>query len=297
MDNSIKVIYIAGEVRSGTTILDLLLSNHKNVTTLGELSNLEDYLNRKGIGRTSNWECSCGRPVTDCLFWKNITSTFESQFKKQIRTKAQKAKGKCANQNAAKNCHRIFSIAARKTGATVLIDSSKTALQLKYLIDNPIGNTEIFVAFIIRDSRGVALSKNNWDTKFNRGKRGGLIKNILVWLKNNIAILSVICRYDRKKVIFFHYEDFVLDPSRYINEIYTMVGLCNRDAPDLLLNIQGKHNIAGTPNRKKFNNTPIKFDKRWVKKINTSSKILANYIGQVCNILFKKLSFLLLNKK
>ena len=61
-----KVLYIAGDGRSGSTLLNIALGNHERVLAMGELCNLHRFV----LGQ-SNW-CSCGVPVSDCGFWQSV---------------------------------------------------------------------------------------------------------------------------------------------------------------------------------------------------------------------------------
>ena len=63
---TVKVIYIAGQAFSGSTILCALLGVHPAVEPVSELS----MRSRKA----ATWDrmCSCGRPSRDCPFWTEV---------------------------------------------------------------------------------------------------------------------------------------------------------------------------------------------------------------------------------
>ena len=69
MTSKKTLIYIASDVRSGSTLLDYLLSNNDNIISIGEFALLNDHLNRKGWGVSWDWCCSCGQHLEDCSFW------------------------------------------------------------------------------------------------------------------------------------------------------------------------------------------------------------------------------------
>ncbi|MGH9058576.1 MAG: hypothetical protein ACRDZY_03535, partial [Acidimicrobiales bacterium] len=60
----VKVLYIAGWGRSGTTILDSVLAQLHGFCSVGELRWLWDR------GLTEGWPCGCGAKVAVCEFWK-----------------------------------------------------------------------------------------------------------------------------------------------------------------------------------------------------------------------------------
>lgn len=68
-----KIIYIAGLGHSGSTLLDTVLGNQKNVFSTGELL----FFPEKGIKNKEY--CSCGARVPDCKFWSIIISKWDER--------------------------------------------------------------------------------------------------------------------------------------------------------------------------------------------------------------------------
>src|SRR5262245_52684649 len=62
----IKVLYIASNGRSGSTLLELLLSAHSHLWTTGELYVLPFEV------ETPRKPCGCGSAFADCAFWGPI---------------------------------------------------------------------------------------------------------------------------------------------------------------------------------------------------------------------------------
>ena len=68
-----NLIYIMGTARSGTTILEILLANSKNVFGGGEITAFfED-------GMIKNLPCSCGQLTADCGVWSKTIKMLKSQ--------------------------------------------------------------------------------------------------------------------------------------------------------------------------------------------------------------------------
>lgn len=67
MKDKIKVIYISGIGRSGSTLLDLLISTNDSVFSVGEIYKYNELKKR-------NIECSCGNKFNKCIFWKNFVN-------------------------------------------------------------------------------------------------------------------------------------------------------------------------------------------------------------------------------
>ena len=65
-----KIVYILGSGRSGSTILDMLLGNHEDIESFGELANIAT------AGWINNEYCSSGVRVNDSPFWNSVKSRF-----------------------------------------------------------------------------------------------------------------------------------------------------------------------------------------------------------------------------
>ena len=64
-----KVLYIAGYGRSGSTILDIILDSHPDITAVGELTFLLDD------AAIPSRHCSCGAAYAECGFWSRVVSS------------------------------------------------------------------------------------------------------------------------------------------------------------------------------------------------------------------------------
>ena len=64
--DTIKIVYLAGVVRSGTTIIDRSLGSLNDVTSFCEIR----YVWQQGLQK--NAYCSCGERSSDCFYWKSL---------------------------------------------------------------------------------------------------------------------------------------------------------------------------------------------------------------------------------
>lgn len=62
----VRLLYLAGIGRSGSTLLERLLGEVPGVCSLGEVT----HLWRRGVLR--NERCGCGTPFLDCPFWRKV---------------------------------------------------------------------------------------------------------------------------------------------------------------------------------------------------------------------------------
>ncbi len=65
-DHQPQVLYIMGTARSGTTVLEILLSANDTVCSVGELT----HIFRDGFEGDNT--CACGASFTNCVFWKKV---------------------------------------------------------------------------------------------------------------------------------------------------------------------------------------------------------------------------------
>ena len=61
----VRVLYIGGEGRSGSTVLSAVLGNHEGYVPVGELPDVWLALLR-------NDRCGCGEPFATCPFWTAV---------------------------------------------------------------------------------------------------------------------------------------------------------------------------------------------------------------------------------
>ena len=69
-----EVIYISSDERSGSTMLDLMIGNHSNITSLGEVHHLHAYAtrNRDIYNPGHPLVCMCGKQLIKCVFWTKV---------------------------------------------------------------------------------------------------------------------------------------------------------------------------------------------------------------------------------
>ena len=134
----VTVLYIAGSGRSGSTVFDLVLGNHQDVESVGELSNLF----------RSGWRngeyCACGQRGDECSFWSEVKKDWvartnagdlEEYIKLQgefeglssiPRLLRQRHKPSESFQRYAKWTHALFRSIQNVSGKSTIVDSSKS---------------------------------------------------------------------------------------------------------------------------------------------------------------------------
>ncbi len=71
-DQRARLLYIVSTNRSGSTLLDLLLGNHRQMVSVGEARRIDDWFKRDDL-------CTCGVPVSHCGFWRQVEQELASR--------------------------------------------------------------------------------------------------------------------------------------------------------------------------------------------------------------------------
>lgn len=220
----VNIHYIAGYVRSGSTIMDILLGNMPGHFSLGELS----FLPTNGL--RDNEFCSCGSRVQECEFWKPISLEWEQQRTLSLSDYNSYYKGLMGNKNAIKLFYKLsfpdkqFNIFLEDTAllyrviqkhlpGQVLIESSK--LPFRILLLKRMG-FDVKIIHLVRRLSGVLDSTKK---TIEKNPELGVEKDleprgtafvIFTWLFTNIQVVLFSKGVQRKKVT---YEQLIGQPE------------------------------------------------------------------------------------
>ncbi len=299
MPDKSTIIYIMSDVRSGSTLLENILSKSDECVSVGEMALLKNHIFRRGAGFRWNWNCSCGLPVPECPFWslalKNMDiagehfhtaihwnfrskkmfagSLFSSFLKKklgQINNRQDNKDGVATNNQLYRN---IFS----QTGKPFIIDSSKDPVQAYITYLNKPADFDVKIISLQRDLRAIAASKSKWN-QLNKAKHkslGKLLSNSLLYKKICNGVIQLINPAD---VVSVNYEKLATHTQEQLDIILLKCGLQSYQAP-AYMGVENDHTIAGTPQR--FTQRPITYDDTW--KQTYKKKPLLSMVGKIMN--------------
>jgi len=305
-----SVIYIIGDVRSGSTLLDYLLSCHPQVVSVGEMHRLSDFYFKKSLlAKSWKYKCSCGKILSECTFWKNIVEesnlpedfetaiTFHQPLKSALNKRKQikSMKGILESavffkeENIAKNCWNIYEQISKQTGKRIIIDSSKNAFQAIFLDKQK--RTEIKFLLLERDIKSVAYSKMK---RINDKRQfvGNKVNNIFYQLvgsfltvKTNRNISEVIKQISgTANVKKINYMQLTTEPETTIKDICNWLNIESYTIPEQTLTTNNIfHVIGGSPSRyeKKKIQPDFKSDKYF------ENHALASAIGNFLKVALK----------
>lgn len=236
----IKIIAIVGTDRSGSTLLDKIISSNKGMFSVGEVHRYPYYL-------SENHECTCGRPFHDCEFWKSVLKQLKGNaFRPELtailgwrrRTGILLGILACGKEYTRKK-FREYAIAnatlldavRRESGANYIVDSSKDMTRI-YLL-HVSGLFDIYPIYITREVQDYALSLRTPQMKLDPHRETGPQKALLRWTFRN-AETSFLLKACFPKFVQISYGRFVNSPLKAIHGISKELGVRFDFDPDLV---------------------------------------------------------------
>lgn len=199
-----KIVYIAGYGRSGSSILGRVLGQQDGFVSLGEFA-------RAGRFIADDRDCTCGEALHECAFWS-------APIKQALDD------GKPLSDPDS-----ILPYVASAAGAGVLVDSSKTAYldilrPLKYLRSGH----EFYLVQLVRRPESVlrsTLRGRNRDLEAGRGhaRHFEAIRTIFGWTVAN-TVAAVYRGLIGKRGLLVRLEDLLDDPAGTLSRIGEFVG-------------------------------------------------------------------------
>ena len=222
-----NVIYIMGTGRSGSTVLEILLSQSLKAFGAGELFNLlEDGYDR-------NAECSCGQSFSDCDVWsqlkREVSITQRNRIALQRESKAlEKHVGclqavvglKTISKGYADFNDRVFRTLRDINGVKYIIDSSKypgRALALHRLHAE-----NVWVIWLTRSPNGILRSFQK-PNKDEQKPKNPIMAAAYIGYVTLMAYLAK--RKLGSRCLTIKYEDLIENPVREMNLIESWSGI------------------------------------------------------------------------
>lgn len=267
----VRVLYLGGIGRSGSTVLGRMLGSVEGAVSVGEVVHLW------GRGLRDDHLCGCGQRFSECPFWRAVGDEAFGSWSRVV------ADDMVALQHAVdRNRYlpwlmsrsgpdryqadladylgvlaRLYQAMARVTGGGVLVDTSKNVPYAWLLRRVP--EIDLRVVHLVRDSRGVAHS---WaKTSVRRPEMTDQTeymdavpstKLAARWSFDNVMFDLLRMRDDHG--LRLRYEDVVTDPVKALLQVADLAGLIPQPA---LLDSLGRgafepteqHEVSGNPMR------------------------------------------------
>ncbi|MEP0844845.1 MAG: sulfotransferase, partial [Phycisphaerae bacterium] len=266
------------------------------IATIGEL-------NAVGLPRKEGYCCSCGIRLEECGFWRalgdamarrghslsatdlhSISSAYVSRLISPLHRGPRLERLRDAALTLSPTWRRAFPLVAARnvalvqavcevTGKRMVVDSSKVALRLKYLLREPA--LDVRVLRLVRDGRGVSLTymrpyhfADSADPSRRAGGRGVNYDRLYMtarraarlWRRSNEDAEMLLRGLPRQQWLDLRYEDLCTRPAETLRRIYAFLEV-NPDGGTLDYRSR-PHHVIGNGMRLDPS-SEIRLDERW----------------------------------
>jgi len=277
-----KVLYIVGVGRSGSTLLERMLGAVPGSVNAGELNAIFSRV------ATENQRCGCGESFSVCPFWTAVgdeafggwESVTERMAHLQPRVVRQRfvprmltGLGDAYQRDLDEYLdvhHRLYQAIASVSGAEVVVDASKSTAQLFAL--RRIDRLDLRVLNLVRDSRGVANSWNKPGIRKPQSTEGATMgtysppRLAVLWaaLQLESAVLGAAAPYAAR----VRYEDLVARPRPTLERALRDVGLpvaqgALAHVGETSVTLEPSHGVAGSRTRFTAGRIELRLDDDW----------------------------------
>lgn len=230
----VKLLYICGYGRSGSTLFDILLGDQPELFGGGEIDALTRHV----------WDkdeyCACGARVRECRFWSAAFAWWQDgddgaaaayrgwQRRFDPIVSVARRRSNSAFRAYAEATVRLFRGLRAAAGRDVIVDSSKLPGRGFALAAMP--GIDLHVVHLVRDPRGVAWSLMK---SYRRDESKGLQKEVVPkpavytaarWAMVNLASEQLCRRVGAGRSLRVRYEDLVADPAATLRRVGELVG-------------------------------------------------------------------------
>jgi hypothetical protein len=289
----VKVLYVAGLGRSGSTILANALGQIEGFFSGGELNFIWKHT------LIENRLCGCGRPARECPFWGPV---FESEFGGQsealaremmrlqysgartrhipmMLTEGGRRKIRARLGEFLDNTGRLYESIQSVAGSRVIVDTSKEPAYGYAL--GMVPGIDLRVLHLVRDPRAAAYSwakkkrqPDSTEREFMHRKTP--TQSAVLWDAWNAAI-EALWRRMPASYLRLRYEDFIADPRRSFGEILNLTDEKDAELPlvgerDVKLGIS--HTVSGNPNRFDTGTVELRQDRAWQEQMKSRDRAL-----------------------
>lgn len=284
--DAVRLLFIGGLGRSGSTLLERLLGELPGVCGLGEVVHLWQR------GLVDGEKCACGAGFHECPFWGEVGKRAFDGWSRldPVATLALKASvdrtrnvpslGRSRLRPPLEHqvadyvelYRRLYTAVTEVSGDRLLVDSSKH-VSLAYCLRWS-AEIDLRVLHVVRDPRAVAHS---WSKVVARPEavpgsaeteymaRWSPARTALHWNAQNLG-------YDRLSrldvpVLRVRYEDFVTDTAATLTRVAEFAGLGRQTRPPVTVDgafrLGPNHQVAGNPMRFRTGEVSVRADDAW----------------------------------
>jgi len=296
-----RLVYILSPSYSGSTLLTLLLAQHQDIATMGELK-------ATAMGPIENYRCSCGELIEACDFWQQLQLSVKKQNKafslqnfgthfgsaslfsdrilraqvrgpifESIRQVGLSLPGVAAEfQQIIENNQYFIEQTCRLQDKSIFLDGSKDPHRLKYLMQSNLWDIKVIRMY--RDGRAQSNSQRK------KGYHGGDYASACHEWKSTIAQMhEVSALLPKDDLITIKYESLCADPNAVMESLWQFLDIPSMEQDWSSVDLrQTPHHIIGNSMRTK-SQISIKVDDAWKETLSDDDLTAFNNIAASTN--------------
>lgn len=296
-DGRIKVLYIAGLGRSGSTLLGNVLGQVDGFASIGEIRLIWEY------GLILNKVCGCGALFGECEMWQPVLSeafggTSQVDPRRMIYLRESWARTKHIPlmleppgrrlvkrrlEEYLDSLEKLYHAVQTTTGSRVIVDTSK--FPSYGFVLGMVPSVDLHVIHLVRDPRAVAYS---WLRKKLQPDpetpeytpQESPAGTSLRWMARNLGT-EAFWRRSPRRYLMLRYEDFVDEPQKTIGRVLELVQEETASLPHVAeheVKLGANHNIWGNPNRFQTGLVRLRPDDEWASRMRSRDKMLVTLL-------------------
>lgn len=284
----VRVLYIGGCGRSGSTLLDRMLGELPGFVSTGEVR----FIWERGL--VENRLCGCGEPFRECPFWHSVGEEAFGGWD-ALDANDMVALDRAVNRHRylpllvaprlsrsfqkrleryVEILGRLYAAIDRVSGGACIVDSTKDP-PFAFLLRR-VPTLDLRIVHLVRDSRGVAFS---WTKKVRRPEDGDVPRFMHTYHPVDMGCRWVVynaCFHLLGRLgvpgLMMRYEEVVASPRREIERATALVGeKIGDNSLDFLNGRQVElgvhHTISGNPMRFQRGAIELALDEEWRSRL------------------------------
>ncbi len=297
-DEPLKIVFIGGYTRSGSTLLDRILGTSPGARSVGEFRQVWH------TGLVRDWFCGCGRPFRQCPFWSSVIGEAFGGFdgldgaairlEEEELLRARHLTGlryprllpkhlRSARERFFERRGRLFRAIAAVSGCTTIVDSSKNPSYGVLL--GQMDGFEVRTVHLVRDSRATSFS---WTREKADPRSPGPVAYFPIrrpqlaatwWLANGLLMerSSFLSPYRHVRV---RYESLVADPRETLGRLARKLEIAPVPVPadGVSFDLDVHHSIGGNPMRFQQGPVRLKEDDEWKTALRESDRRAVTFV-------------------
>jgi hypothetical protein len=291
--DKVKVLYVVGLGRSGSTILSNSLGQIPGFFSGGELN----FIWRHNV--LENRLCGCGRPFRECPVWTRVMDQafggmdgVDPRAMMRLQNLGTRTRHipmmltRGGRRSLAQRLEklliaygRLYEAIGAVTGSRVIVDSSKEPAHGFAMSMVP--GVDFYALHLLRDPRAAAYSWSKKKPQPDTNTRDFMVrfspaKSSALWDSWN-ASAEALWRRVPDRYLRLRYEDFVADPRECFEKILALVGEPDAGPPlvgEREVKLGVSHTVSGNPNRFETGAVELRTDREWISSMKPRDKAL-----------------------